>query len=121
MASPFGEFFARMRRERTGLSLREFSAQHGFDAGNLSKLERGRLAAPESREVLERYAHALGIGDGSSEWYEFFDLAAAERGRIPEDLLDDEAVVGKLPILFRTLRGERVTDEQLRGLIEIIR
>lgn len=118
----FGEFFAHQRRTRTQVSLREFCQAHGFDAGNLSKLERGRLAVPQSREVLERYAHALGIQDGSNDWYEFFDLAAAEAGRIPEDLLSDTEVAKKLPVLFRALRDEQSSDEEkLRDLIEIIR
>lgn len=121
MATTFGGFFAKLRRERTGLSLREFCAKHGFDAGNISKLERGRLAVPQARDVLDRYADALGLVEGSDEWYRFYDLAAAERGRIPDDLLSDDEVVGKLPVLFRTLRGERVTDEQMQGLIDLIR
>jgi transcriptional regulator with XRE-family HTH domain len=121
MKSDFGEFFAKMRRERVGLSLREFCTVNQFDAGNISKLERGRLAVPQSQEILERYAEALDVAKGSDNWYRFFDLAAAERGKIPEDLLSDEEVVGKLPVLFRTLRGEKVTEEQMKGLIDLIR
>lgn len=120
--STFGEFFARHRREKVQLSLREFCQAHGFDPGNLSKLERGRMAVPQSRDVLERYAEALGIPEGSDDWYQFFDLAAAEAGRIPADLLNDEEVARKLPVLFRALRDDSVDDEaKLRELIEIIR
>ena len=121
MKTGFGEFFARARRDRVGLSLREFCSRHGFDAGNISKLERGRLAVPQAREVLERYAKALGIEAGSDDWYQFFDLAAAENGKIPADLLNDDEVREKLPVLFRTLRGDRVTKEQMEGLIDLIR
>lgn len=121
MDTRFGEFFAQLRRKHTGLSLREFCAKHGFDAGNISKLERGRMAVPQGREILEKYAGALQIEKGSSDYYEFFDLAAAEAGRIPEDLMNDEALVGKLPVLFRTLRGNRVTEEQMRLLMDLIR
>jgi hypothetical protein len=32
------------------------------------------------------------------------DLAAAEAGRVPDDLLKDKAIGAKLPILFRVLR-----------------
>lgn len=117
----FGEFFAKMRRERIGLGLREFCGRHGFDAGNISKLERGRLAVPQARDVLERYAKALSIVEGSDDWYLFFDLAAAEQGRIPADLLSDEEARGKLPVLFRTLRDERVTAEQLQGFLDMVR
>jgi transcriptional regulator with XRE-family HTH domain len=121
-AGTFGEFFAKQRRTRTKMSLRQFSQAHGFDPGNLSKLERSRLAVPQSRDVLERYARALRIPEGSDDWYEFFDRAAAENGRIPEDLLSDAEVAGKLPVLFRALRDEEASDEEkLRELIEIIR
>ncbi len=49
------------------------------------------------------------------------DLAAAEQGRIPNDILDDEELVAKLPALFRTLRGQPVSDNDLRALIDKIR
>ncbi len=119
--SAFGEYFAKMRRERAGVSLREFCANNALDPGNISKLERGRVAVPQSTEILERYAEALEIRRGSDDWGRFFDLAAAESGRIPDDLLSDAEVAGKLPVLFRTLRGERVTDEQMKGLIDLIK
>ena len=116
----FGAFFREMRA-RAGLSLREFCLAHGFDPGNISKLERGLLPPPESGEKLEEYAKALRIKKGSENWYVFFDLAAAERGRIPEDILSDEEVVSKLPVLFRTLRGQRVDEAALDDLVERIR
>jgi len=55
------------------------------------------------------------------DWYQFFDLAAAESGKIPKDILSDEEVVEKLPILFRTLRGKKVSDEKLNKLVRKIR
>jgi len=104
------------------MSLRQFCQKHGFDAGNLSRLERGRMAVPQSRDVLERYAEALGIQRGSDDWYEFFDRAAAESGRIPSDLLADGELAPKLPVLFRALRADDATDEEkLKELMEIIR
>jgi transcriptional regulator with XRE-family HTH domain len=118
----FGGFFANQRRTRTKMSLRQFCEKHGFDAGNLSKLERGRMAVPQSRDVLERYAKALGLKEGSDDWYEFFDRAAAENGRIPSDLLEDAALAPKLPVLFRALRDDDASDEKkLKELMEIIR
>lgn len=111
----FGELFRR-KRLALGLSLRQFCLQHGLDPGNISKLERGRLAPPQ-HDKLEEYARRLGIPEGSDDWYRFFDLAAAEAGRIPRDIMSDEEVVGKLPLLFRTLRGEKIPDEQLDELV----
>ena len=116
----FGEFF-KEKRIALGITLRNFCREHGLDPGNISRLERGRLRAPQKRETLERYAKCLSIERGSDDWYEFFDLAAVERERIPEDLLSDEDVVDKLPILFRTLRGQQVSEDKLEQLVRMIR
>jgi transcriptional regulator with XRE-family HTH domain len=116
----FGEFFRSLRAKR-GLSLREFCLANKLDAGNISRLERGLMQPPESREKLEQYAAILRIKKGSDDWYTFFDLAAAERGKIPDDVLSDRAVVESLPVLFRTLRGQRVDSEDLADLVDRIR
>jgi len=116
----FGGFFKESRIRR-GLTLRAFCQQYGFDPGNLSRLERDILAPPEAHEKLEEYATALGLTPGSAEWFEFFDRAAAARGRLPADLASDEQLLGKLPVLFRTLRGAKVDEEKLDRLIERIR
>ena len=119
-ATRFGEFFKR-RRIALGETLRQFCHKNGLDPGNISRLERGLLPPPQGREVLASYAKHLKLKKGSDEWYEFFDLAAAGAGRIPPSILDDEELVEKLPILFRTLRGQRVSDEQLDELVRKIR
>ncbi len=116
----FGAFFRKQRAQR-GLTLRSFCLTHGFDAGNISKLERGRVPAPRSREKLEQYARALGIQEGSDDWYTFFDLAAAERGMLPADVMADKELLAKVPVIFRTIRGQKVTEKQLDDLIERIR
>ena len=115
----FGAYLRELRRQR-GLTLRRFCLQNGLDPGNYSKLERGRLPPP-GRERLADYARYFGLAEGSDEWANLFDLASADRGRIPEDLMTDEELVRKLPLVFRTLRGEKLTPEQLRELAETIR
>ena len=115
----FGDFFKEKRRA-LGLSLREFCRQHAFDPGNMSKLERGVLPPPESRDKLKQYADVLGIREGSDDWLTFFDLAAMARGEIPDALLQDERIVRALPIMFRRLRREELTDEQLERLVELL-
>jgi len=55
------------------------------------------MAPPHDREILVRYAKALGLLEGSDEWYCFFDLAAADRGIIPQDLMEETEVVKHLP------------------------
>jgi transcriptional regulator with XRE-family HTH domain len=116
----FGQFFKKMREKR-GLSLRQFCVKNKVDPGNISKLERSLMPPPQSREKLEQYASYLKIRKGSSEWYEFFDLAAAESGKIPADILSDENLMKKLPLVFRTIRGQKISKEKLEELVEVIR
>lgn len=116
----FGTYF-KEQRIRSRQTLRAFCSKHGFDPGNLSRLERGLLPPPESEAKLTEYARALGIQRGSDEWLEFFDRAAAERGRVPADILSDDALVAKLPVLFRTLRGDKIDESDLDALAEKIR
>jgi transcriptional regulator with XRE-family HTH domain len=108
-------------RTRKGWNLRRFCEVHGYDPGNISRLERGVFAPPESPQKLREYAKALALKDGSEEWIEFFDRAAAARGQLPADLQADETLLGRLPVLFRTLRGRKVTPEKLDQLVELIR
>jgi len=119
-ASAFGKYLKELRI-RKGVTLREHCQAKGLDPGNYSRLERGRYLPPQKHEILERYAAALEIQEGSEEWMEFFDLAAASRGELPKDLLDDAELVEKLPILFRTLRANSVSEEKLDELIDKIR
>ena len=117
---PFGEFFRQKRKERRQ-SLREFCRVNGFDPGNISKLERGVLAPPQGEAVRLRYAQALGIKAGTDEWLEFCDRAAAGSGMLPADLVQDEDMLKHLPILFRTIRDSKLSEDELEKLIEIVR
>lgn len=113
----FGEFFKQQRVMR-GTTLRDFCLENGFDPGNISKLERGHLRAPQNQDKLEEYAKALGLKRNSEEWVQFFDLAAADSGTMPQDLMADKNVVERLPAFFRTLRNKKLTAEKLDALIE---
>lgn len=106
MAKPanFGAF-CRARRNALGLSLREFCRRNGLDAGNVSRMERGLLSPPQTRQALEEYAAALKVAIGSADWQRLLDLAAAETGRIPVDLADDPSAIQGMPSAFRELRG----------------
>jgi len=116
----FGSYFKELRKKQ-GKTLREYCLENGFDPGNISKMERGLMPPPSSREKLEAHAQCLGVVKGSSDWYEFFDLAAASTGKIPVDVMTDESLVSKLPMVFRTLRGEKLREDQLEDLIDRIR
>ena len=118
--SAFGEALKK-RRLALGLTLREFCRMTGLDPGNVSKLERGKVPPPTDANRLAEYADWLKIPEGSDERREFFDLAAACAGRIPEDILSDEELARKLPLIFRTCRGAKLTEKQLDALAEKIR
>jgi transcriptional regulator with XRE-family HTH domain len=120
VVSTFGAFFKELRVKK-GWTLRRFCEANGYDPGNISRLERGVFPPPESPQKMREYAKALGLKQGSEQWIEFFDRAAASRGQIPVDLRADEELVGRLPVLFRTLRGRKVTPEKLDQLVEMIR
>ena len=119
-AATFGEFFKSKRLEQ-GLGLRAFCVAHGYDAGNVSKLERGVLSPPQDQKRLRLYAKQLGLVEGSEDWTTFFDLASVAAGRIPPSLLGDKEIVAQLPMVFRTLRGERLTDKEIAALVEKLR
>ena len=113
----FGEFFKKKRIE-IGMTLRQFCLDNNLDPGNMSKIERGILTPPQTKEKLEHYAKCLCIKEGSDDWLEFFDRAHASSGRIPEEILSDAETVAKLPLVFRTLRGQKLNKEQLDKLVE---
>jgi len=116
----FGEFF-KEKRMTLGLTLREFCRENGFDPGNISRLERGILPPPQGEEQRIRYAEALGIKKGSDDWLKFFDNAAAGLGQVPYDILSDERLLAKLPLLFRTVRGADFSREELEKMIDELR
>ena len=110
--------FIREKRVAVGLTLREFCRLSGFDASNWSKVERGLLAPPQSKKVLTEIAVILKIKDGSQEYKEMLDLAALSS--IPEGLIESE-ILEQLPVFFRTVRGEKPTEEELKTLLNKIK
>ena len=116
----FASYFKALRVEKR-ITLRAFCEAAGADPGNISRMERGGMIPPQDRLILTRYAEALGLTEGSDEWYQLFDLAAADRGMIPQDLMDDAELVKKLPAFFRTLRGQKPTEDELRKVLQKIK
>lgn len=117
----FGEFFKKKRTE-LGLTLREFCKRNNIDPGNTSKIERGMFPPPQGEEKLRQYAKALGIKEGTDNWYEFFDLAAACSGSLPYDIVKDRELIKALPLLFRSIRkGDDMEEEDLKAFIEAVR
>jgi len=120
IAQTFGNFFKQKRIER-GLTLREFCRVNEKDPGNISKIERGLLPPPQTKEILIRYAAALGIKEGTDEWLLFCDLAVTSAGKIPPDIVSNEEVMNALPVLFRAVRKEKLDEENLEDLVKAIK
>lgn len=116
----FAEFF-KEKRMALGLTLRQFCQKSGLDPGNISKLERGLFAAPQSEGKLEDYAKALKLKKGSDDWILFFDLAAISNRDLGLMKLKNETIIEKLPVLFRTLDNKELTEEKLDQIIELIK
>ena len=116
----FGELHESLRKKQR-LTLRKYCEASGFDPGNISKIERGRMAPPQNDEKLAKMATILGLSKNSKEWQLFFFTAHANAGKIPKEVLSDEEVLRKIPLLFRKLSGQKLTKEELTDLIETIR
>jgi len=116
----FGGYFRELRLSRD-LTLRAYCAESGEDPGYISRLERGLIEPPKDAEVLDRLARSLRLPAESPARKEFDRLAAIGAGRIPKDIMEDKELVKHLPVLFRTISGEKFPDEKLDDLIAYIR
>jgi transcriptional regulator with XRE-family HTH domain len=119
IAKTFGEFF-KAKRVAKSLTLRNFCEVNGFDAGNISKIERGIFPPPHLKERLLKYAKALGIKEGSDDWLIFHDLAKTSAGKLPDDIVTNAELMNALPVLFRTARKHEVNKKGLERLIKSI-
>ena len=120
MYTTFGEFFS-AKRKALGKTLREFCRENGFDAGNLSKIERGIQTPPQGKEKRLQYASALGIKEGSEDWLEFCDLATISAGKIPAGIVADKELIAEVPILFRSIRKKGIEKERIQKLLEALK
>lgn len=118
--SRFGEWVKDIRLSKR-ISLREFCRELDYDPSNWSKIERGMLAPPEDEDRLSKIGEILGLRSDMEEWRTLHDLAALDKGLIPQDILGDEELVEALPLFFRTIRGEKPERNELLKFIEKLR
>jgi transcriptional regulator with XRE-family HTH domain len=116
----FGEYVKELRLKKN-LTLRDFCKKFNHDPSNWSKMERGKFPPPNDEKTLRDWAKQLGLKKDEADWYKYFDLAALEKGKIPQDILNDEELIQALPVFFRTLRGQKPSKEELKDLAEILR
>jgi len=114
----FGEYVKMLRLERQ-ISLREFCRTVNVDTSNWSKVERGLLPPTKSKEILESIRQALSLAENSDEYQTIKELAVISH--MPTELLDNQTVVNKLPLFFRTLRGDKPMESELDNLIRLLK
>ena len=107
-------------RSRLRLTLRKFAEMANMDAGNLSRIERGKVSPPQEPEVLNRMAYALGLVPGTLYYQAFINAAHFSNGRLPPDILSDAEVMAKMPLFLCGLRSP-MTQEKMEKLMTIIR
>lgn len=116
----FGEYLKNLRLER-GFGLRRFARMIQMDASNLSNIERGRINPPRNKEALERITNALGLKSSDKEYQLLFDLSRIDQpDKIPADLVDYTEKTKVIPLLLRTVANKKLTEQQIRALIEDI-
>ena len=114
----FGDFVKNLRIKNE-LTLRMFCRISKLDPSNWSKIERGVHPPPKSKQILIEIANTLKLSEGSNEWYTLFELAAIKH--FPIELIENQSVMEKLPVFFRTLRGEKPSRAELEKLIEMLK
>jgi transcriptional regulator with XRE-family HTH domain len=107
--------FIKEKRLAAKLTLRQFCQLASVDPSNWSKIERGIGETPKSKEMLDRIAGVLQLNQGEKD--NLIDLAIV--ASIPKEFRS-ESVIEKLPIFFRTVRGEKPTEAELKKLFETI-
>lgn len=121
MTSPiFGEVFKKLRL-KMGYTLRSYCRTFDEDPAFISRMERGKIAPPLDLAELEKLALSVGLTENTEEWDNFFTVAAVSRGKIPNEIMSDKEVLDKLPILLRTIQGQKLSEEKLKQLVEIIK
>jgi len=115
----FGVKLRNLRLDRS-LSIRELCKTTGYDPSNWSKIERGVLPPPIRKNILIRWAKALGLVL-KDEIREFIDIAQLSQGIVPEDLQNDKNLIKTLPAFFRTIRNEKPSKEEIDELIKLLK
>ncbi len=116
----FGKFIKTIRLQN-GIIAREAAIRAGILPSNFSKLEHGALRPPSDVERQKKLASAIGVEMGTEPAAQFFDLAGKANKAIPADLAEIISEDDARPLLLRTIGNKRLTEDEIRQLIEIVR
>ncbi len=106
-------------RKKAGLTLREFSRLVGYDASNISKVERGVLPPPTAGLVLRKWAAMLGLSPESHEFSNFVSSGLAVRAK--KHVRSDSELEALMPAFFRTVGNKKIDPETYRKLKALLR
>ncbi len=121
MVSPlFGKLFKELRLNG-GYTLRSYCRTFKKDPAYISRLERGKVPPPSDPDEIETLALSHSLKENTDEWDNFFTLATVSSGKIPDEIMSDEDILDKLPILLRTIQGQTLSEEKLKKLVELIK
>jgi transcriptional regulator with XRE-family HTH domain len=113
----FGELLKALRISR-GYGLRQFAEMIGQLPSNVSAIEHGRRLPWKSLEILRRAADALALVEGSPQWDRFFSAA---RPGMPAPDIERFTKSEIFPVLCRTVNDARLTEQELKHLVEHIK
>ena len=113
--------YLRACRLKAGMGLRTFAEASGMKPSNVSAIEYGRQAPPQSEAVLRRLADALGLPAASEERRRLADLAVKHKpGTLPPDVAAFAGRTAGIPVLLRTIENKRLTKADLKRLAEYV-
>lgn len=117
----FGTMLKKIRLEDARIGLRAFADLIGWQASNLSNLERGRVKAPADHKKILEICDALGLAPQDPRRTQLIDLAAKDRDAVPGDVAEAIRQQPGMPVLVRTVTNRRLDDKKLKELAEYIR
>jgi transcriptional regulator with XRE-family HTH domain len=113
--------FVKSTRLKQNIIAREAALNAGMLPSNFSKIEHGVLPPPRDAAKQKRLAAAIGVQPGTATADQFFDLAGKATGSVPVDLADIISEDEARPLLLRTIENKRLTEADIKRLIEIVR
>jgi transcriptional regulator with XRE-family HTH domain len=116
----FGGFVKDIRLQNKIIA-RDAAQNAGMLPSNFSKLEHGALKPSADSARQKMLATAIGLELGTAAADRFFDLAADANEAVPADIADIISEDDAWPLLLRTAGNKRLTEEDIKQLIEIVR
>jgi transcriptional regulator with XRE-family HTH domain len=115
----FGSNFKRLRLAVSD-SLTDFCNRNNYHSGNISKLERGIINAPSSKETIYKYAKALKLKKNSTEFKTFVALSTNANNWYLIENIKDEELLNLTIKLLSMLDNKSTTKRKIEKLIDIL-